>query len=297
MIGKRLAANNLIEIFRNVENEDSYSVSPVYYLMTGRKGGMIFDDSQQCIIVVNHPNLDNCVLVFPAIPILNNRLDLSLEFEIARKIMTERPASKVKIARVPVLIAQKYPHAAIEEDLLDWRFPVHILDVEGVSFLKGKGYQQVRQRINSLNVDVCVVKPIDVHKDRNIILNMTLKWAREFPYAQYSSDDLILPTKTLLRLMENSELNIFGQIIYYNGVASSYCIWEERNHIANAYSMSADRSISGLAEYNIIMMCRHLYSKGIINVNIGGSESEGLNRYKKKFSPIQSISLKSCVVI
>lgn len=29
---------------------------------------------------------------------------------------------------------------------------------------------------------------------------------------------------------------------------------------------------------------------------MGGSESEGLNRYKKKFAPIESLELKSFIV-
>lgn len=91
--------------------------------------------------------------------------------------------------------------------------------------------------------------------------------------------------------MKDDRLCLHGQIIYYNGIPSAYCIWEERGTVANAFAMSADREIAGLAEYNIVEACRLLREKGIQKLNIGGSETEGLNRYKKKFNPVESINL------
>lgn len=292
---KELTINDLVKVCRTLYNIDSYSVSPVYYLMTGRKGGMIFEEDNKIIIAVNHPNLDDYYLVFPnIIGIINT--DLSKEIEVAKMLMNQTPRKKVIIARVPNNIAENYSHLIVEENFMDWKYPVHILDVAKVVARRGKNYQQIRQRLNQLDIKKCFTKELDAVRDFDVVLKMTTNWAKAFPYGYYSTEDLISPTKKLLELMKDSRLSICGHIIYFDGTPSAYCLWEEQGDIANGYAMSANKNIHGLAEYNIVEMCRYLQNKKITKVNIGGSESEGLNRYKKKFSPIQSLNLKSCVV-
>lgn len=293
---KKFTEEEVIKICKNVHRDDSYIVSPVYYLMTGRNGGMIYRENNQTVITIIHPNLKDWILVFPALSIMYNQNQLSFEIKVAQKIINENPSKKVKIARVPWKLAEKYQNLVVEEDLLDWRYPVYILDVNSVLSLKGKNYQQIRQRLNNFDAKLCFEKQIAIIEDRNTILDISAKWASEFPYLEYSISDLLSPTERLLTLMERSELKIEGHIIYYKGKASAFCIWEKRDDIANAYAMSADRSIAGLAEYNIFTMCKLLYLRGISRVNIGGSESIGLNRFKKKFSPVQAILLKSCII-
>lgn len=292
---KDLTVSNLVEICGKLHNIDSYVISPVYYLMTGRKGGKILVFDNKTLIVVKHPNLDSHYLIYPNI-VGEENSDLTTELEVAKMILRQTCGIKVIIARVPAEIACNYKNLIVEENYMDWKYPIHILDVANVVAQKGKNFQQIRQRINQLDVHKCNTKEIDVSNDYDIILNMAINWATMFPYEHYSIDDLISPTIKLLELMKDSRLSIFGHIIYYGGVASAYCLWEQREDIANGFAMSADRNIPGLAEYNIVEMCRKLESRSVPKVNMGGSESEGLNRYKKKFSPINSLNLKSCMV-
>ena len=65
-----LDLQNLLHICENAENIDSYSVSPTYYLMTGRLGGRIYHALGQSVVVVVHPNAPDVLLVFPAIAAL-----------------------------------------------------------------------------------------------------------------------------------------------------------------------------------------------------------------------------------
>lgn len=292
---KKLTIDSLVEICRDARNIDSYSVSPVYYLMTGRKGGKILEIDNKTIIAVNHPNLDDYFLIFPNITGAGNS-DLTAEFEVARMLIKQTLEKKAIIARVSDDVAQSYAHFIIEENYMDWKYPIHILDVASVVAQKGKNFQQIRQRLNQLDVQKCITREINVVDDFDVVLKITRDWANGFPYEYYSVDDLISPTKKLLELMKDSRLSISGQVVYFNGVPSAYCLWEEQDNIANCFAMSANKNISGLAEYNIVEMCRNLESRLITRVNIGGSESEGLNRYKKKFSPILSLHLNSCIV-
>ena len=294
---EKININNLITLCSKVSYEDSYSCSPVYYLMTGRKGGWIIKKGALSFITMLHPNMEQCMLIFPAFRENGNSIDLSEEKELAEILLKENPLlESVRIARVPESLVESCSDIIIDEDLLDWRYPIRILDVDGILSLKGKGYAQVRQRLNRFQIEHCTIHKIETFSDYNIVLNMVREWIREFPYTEYSEADLLQPTRTLLNLMNNEKLKISGQIIRYDERPVSYCIWEEKSDIANAYAMSAERKIPGLAEYNIVTMCRQLAKKGIKKVNIGGSETEGLNRYKKKFSPIQSIPLYTCEI-
>jgi hypothetical protein len=292
-----LNLNSLITLCQKIDFVDSYLCSPVYYLMTGRKGGWIYKIENTFIIAIRHPNDDDCVLIFPAVHDDKILVDLQEEKKLAKKILKENALVKyVRLARVPKYLANTCSELIVEEDLLDWKYPIHILDVEAVVFLKGKGYAQIRQRINQLKTEHCTIKDIQNEVDYTIVLNMVKSWIEEFPYDEYSEEDLIQPTKMLLSIMNSKKLKICGQIIYYKEKPAAYCIWEENKNIANAFAMAAERKIPGLAEYNIVIMCKKLLNNGIKEVNIGGSETDGLNRYKKKFSPVKSIQLYSCEI-
>ena len=292
-----LNVENLISICRKVVFKDSYLCSPVYYLMTCRKGGIIYDNNGYYLISSVHPNADDCILIFNFGDGINELYDFSLCELLAKKILMNDSSIKyVRISRMPEVSIRNYRHLVVEENLLDWKYPVHVLDIEEVVGLKGKGYAQVRQRLNGLLTENCSIRGITSNEDCSIVLNMVESWIRKFPYSQYSVDDLMQPTKTLLSLMHNDRLCIHGQIVYYNNRPSAFCIWEESMTIANAFSMAADRNIHGLAEYNLVETCRVLKSRGIKKINVGGSETEGLNRYKKKFNPVESISLFTCEI-
>lgn len=288
-----ISMGNLVQILKESDNVDSYLASPVYYLMTGRKGGKIFNNH---VIALKHPNKDNSILVFPCASKEYGLSPYDEEIEVAKKIKERNTQTEVRLARIPKDSQLLKNGKGVEEELLDWKYPVHILGVNEVVRLKGKGFQQIRQRVNNLNTEKCECYDVDISEHYDIIKLLSIEWASDFPYDTYMKEDLVSPIETLLKLMNHSELNICGQIIDYEGIPSAFCIWEERNKVANAFAMTAKRDRPGLAEYNIVQMCRKLQKKGIKKVNMGGSESEGLNRYKKKFAPIESLELKSFIV-
>lgn len=287
-----LNTENIISICQKLNMEDTYSCSPVYYLMTCRKKGYIYKYKDNFIAVSLHPNTDDCVLIFHLFDENNTTYKYNCTEELAKSILLNNPEIKrVRISRLTEKMANSNTKLLIEENILDWKYPVHILNIDELIQLKGKGYSQIRQRLNQLSIELCKSESIKINEDNDIIIGMVKHWIEKFPYSECSIDDLLEPTKKLLSLMKDDRLCLHGQIIYYNGIPSAYCIWEERGTVANAFAMSADREIAGLAEYNIVEACRLLREKGIQKLNIGGSETEGLNRYKKKFNPVESINL------
>lgn len=294
-----LSLDKLQDVLNGLIVNDSYLASPVYYLMTGRRGGQIFEiNKDSCVISVNHPNKSNSIVLFPKLSRTDNTIyELEEVLKIAMFIREHTTTCReIMIGRVPQDIKSNFSNRLIEEQVLDWRYPVQILGTAKVSVLYGKEFQQVRQRINHLNVDKCQIECIDIKNHVNLIKEMSLDWAKDFPYDSYSPNDLISPIVKLVELMAKQTDSLFGHLIFYCGQPAAFCIWEQQKKTANAFAMNARRSIPGLAEYNILQMCRHLSGIGIDTVNWGGSESEGLNRFKKKFAPIKSIYLKSLII-
>lgn len=99
---------------------------------------------------------------------------------------------------------------------------VHILGVNEVVRLKGKGFQQIRQRVNNLNTEKCECYDVDISEHYDIIKLLSIEWVSDFPYDTYMKEDLVSPIETLLKLMKHSELNICGQIIDYEGIPSAF---------------------------------------------------------------------------
>ena len=57
-----------------------------------------------------------------------------------------------------------------------------------------------------------------------------------------------------------------------------------------------DHSVQDLSVFQIVETCKVLDEQGVRYCDLGGSEDEGLNRFKESFRPEVSVSLQSAVV-
>ena len=90
-----------------------------------------------------------------------------------------------------------------------------------------------------------------------------------------------------------------GRLIAVNGRPSGFSSWEETDRergMANALAHLAVHEVKGLSHFVMVDMCRTLVDRGFSQVCIGGSETEGLDRFKRKFAPVSSVRLNSYVV-
>jgi len=59
----------------------------------------------------------------------------------------------------------------------------------------------------------------------------------------------------------------------------------------------ADTSVSGLSDFQMISLCKYLDKAGVKYLNLGGSETDSLNSYKFKYSPVRSLDVLSADVV
>ena len=97
-----------------------------------------------------------------------------------------------------------------------------------------------------------------------------------------------------LFLLKNT--NLEGQLIYHHDQLKSFAIWDKIGIFSNEFAIASDKEIDGLSEYQMYNMCIQLEQEGIKKVNIGGSETNGLDRFKKKFHPAYSYNLNTFLV-
>ncbi|PZO81293.1 MAG: hypothetical protein DI626_10935, partial [Micavibrio aeruginosavorus] len=118
----------LQRLLDKLNREDLYSTSTAYFLMTGRRGLWIYGNEDTAMIIARHPNLDDSILFFPPMGISPvNLIELALTDPVI-------PRGNRKLARLGpedqylAAVLEQRGNGDIEvEEILDWKFPVHIL--------------------------------------------------------------------------------------------------------------------------------------------------------------------------
>lgn len=300
-VGMRpLSSSDLIKLLKGVPHEsvvknDSYIYSPVYYLFTGRYGLWSYIRGSIIINILRHPNNQESFLIMPAFNYENGLLSIEVTIDTAIELHKNHPELCFTLARIPSTW-----HGIMREELkckeiseLDWIFPCRVLSTQLVDNMVGKHFQQVRQRINHLDIKNLSVSDIDINKDSPELLELVQDWAMIRNMSGYTIEDLVSPTKKIIDLFKSSRLNLHGIKIKCNNRVESFCIYEVKGLIANEFSIISNVDIVGLAEYQMHQMCHHLHLRGVEYINLGGSETEGLDRFKKKFHPVISHNLNS----
>lgn len=296
--------SEIINYCRNIPSElrlqnDTFIYSPVYYLFTGRNGIWRYDTGHEVEMIVRHPNLQDSFLLLPAFDYSSGRISPTMTIEIANQLRECYPMTNITLGRVPIEYHSKFSlffeHRA--ERTLDWAFPCHILSTSLVDKMFGKHFQQVRQRINQLDTDRCIVSNIDIANDSMDLLQLVYSWAEAKNLQKYTINDFISPSETLLKLFQSNLFNLLGLKIKIDDRIESFCILEICNNVANEFSIVTNTQIPGLADYQVQQMCHFLNLIGVEYVNLGGSESKGLDRFKRKFYPIISHSLSSYRIV
>jgi hypothetical protein len=90
--------------------------------------------------------------------------------------------------------------------------------------------------------------------------------------------------------------NLKGIALFYDNLPAGLAVWEMpsgQNLVANAMASSALRTIPGISEHLHRLMAADLYEHNVPYICIVCSETQGLDFFKRKFAPAQSIKLMS----
>ena len=263
-------------------SKDSYQRSAGYFAMTGRDGLYMVEKGNSTVLLCKHPNLDNTFLLYPVIGEPNE--------ELLRMTMTavQKTGAFVQFARFeqpPFQQQRSNDVVAVRETTLDWSYPVHTLDTALVSEHKGGGFQHFRQKHNKLKDANVHAVDLDPENHRNDIIDILTKWSPD------EKQDVYL---RLLEMFDDTPLA--GRVIYTEGKPIGFSIFEKTDTtegIANAFAHIGLHEVTGASQRVMLDMCKTLNSEGFGKVCIGGSEDEGLDRFKRNLCPVESVQLNS----
>lgn len=285
----------------NAAEYDSYCLSPAYYLLTGREGLHVRDDGRRALVVCAHPNSEDELLVFP--PVGPGPDDHELLIDSVRRLI--EAGCEPRLARFTSVQARRLadvcrewdPHP-VEEDLLDWRYPVRVLSTDEVLTRNGGRFERLRQRLRKIDRDRVLVSELDATSRRNEIEELATKWASRGRGQMLTPDQFLAPVRRLLELVSNPASPVTGQLLLEKstGALLGYGVWEppvRPDLPANQFAAVCDHSVAGLSELQIVLMCERLHADGIREMSLGGSETRSLDRFKRKFGPSRSLEVFS----
>jgi Phosphatidylglycerol lysyltransferase, C-terminal len=284
---------------------DSYLTSPTYYAFTGRNGLWLYHKHEAFIPVCWHPNVPGQLLVF--------LLDIDLRQEILSEFLNDltSPPKGTKLARIKshrtemleqintCSLSRSYICVPVTENVLDWKYPVRILSAEKVAAMQGADFRKIRNHVKKTRSRNVRVEPFSFnHYDG--LRRFVVAWAQHMTVQEDKIASYQGPYEKMLHLLEAGILKADGFIVLINDEIQSFTLWDisntGANQTANQFVNITNVKYRGLAEFNTVHMAEMLFDKGIQYLNIGGAESVGLDSFKKKFMPVESIELRSIVV-
>ncbi|MGB9154144.1 MAG: phosphatidylglycerol lysyltransferase domain-containing protein [Alphaproteobacteria bacterium] len=287
------------ELLAAEEDCDSYAVSPAYYAFTGRRGLWLYHYDGTYLPMCWHPNIDGQILVFPPrgkknyaaiTALLDEAPAPPLGFLLARFKPQEISQLKTFYAFV-----RRVSFEPVEEEVLDWRYPARILSTLNTAQMIGHDYMLIRNRVRQTHKYSLDVQPLSI-KHIPEIETLALRWANRQAERPDELIDLITPYKETLRLLKHKKLGLDGLVFIAEGQIQAVTMWDISNpvhKVANLYMNLCNVTYRGLSEFSIQATALKLCADGVPLLNLGGSETAGLDHYKNKFAPVLSVTLCS----
>lgn len=281
---------------------DSFLLSPAYYALTGRRGAWLCERNDNKVVICQHPHFDNHLMIFPEIGAGDGSLIASLisqlnpqthTIQLARFCQDRLNAVEHHLKKQGLILRQEV------EKVMDWQYPLHILDTEKIARLDGSDFRNIRQKYRK--IDRAKVKKISLQDETALraLKACTKYWqGNQILYNKMTDapDDGFY--QALFSCLEHHPSLFDGFLLFYNERIAGFSIWDTPTHneTVNLIANLVDIHWAGLAEYQLVTTCDILQKKGIRFLNRGGSEQKGLDDFKKKFSPVKSIMLYSAFV-
>jgi hypothetical protein len=289
----------LVDMLAELNHQDSFQTSALYYAYTGRRGIWLYHHPLGLVPLCWHPNLAGQILIFPlggSLPplllaaLLAELPDPPAGLRLAR--MSDSSASPAQFMLIDDGVARL---EKITEDFLDWRTPVRVLATAKVAAAQGGDFMVIRNRLKQAQKLRPTLLPLAKVNSQDIN-DLILGWALKQVRCTTEIDAYIKPYQEIFRLAQHQVFQLDGVGVFFDGVLQALIAWDISNHrapTANIFVNIANTACKGLSKLVIHTAAQILQARGIEFMNLGGSETESLDRFKAKFNPAYSLSLHS----
>jgi hypothetical protein len=309
--------NKLREILSKSGTRDIYCRSALYFAFTGRGKVWTVRHGDSYLVLVPHPNLFGILLVF--FPFVSDVIDLAEQVQAlcnCRSFL--KKFQEIYLARIPDSVAAEIAKKAlghnslncelevINEARLDWAHPSYDVCLKSLANLGGgkllAKYRNKVRKFRDQGKEIIGARILDQQELRKAISQISASWIqtklnsnnspRDFGIA---IDDLIDPYQALAELSSDLTLEIDGLILKRGGAYIAFSLWETpRNGDIVPCMAAVPRSHEkGLSEYLYYCIAWRLWNDGHDSMCIGGSETVGLDQFKRKLNPIDIHKLRT----
>jgi len=304
----------LRDILSQSRSEDVYCHSASYFAFTGRGTVWTIKHGDNYLVLVRHPNAIGILLVF--FPFISDLVDLTEQVQALCncKSFLNR-FQEVLLARIPESIATEiakkevghnsidYKLKIIDEVNLDWAYPsydVCLKRLVGPGESNLKTYRKKVRKFCDQGVEIVEPKAFDQQEWRNAVNHVNTSWIQTKLRSNNSPQnlgvslaDLKDPYRALAEL--DLTLEIDGLILKRKGAYVAFSLWERPRNggivpCIAALPCSHER---GLSEYLYYCIAHQLLNEGYDSMCIGGSETLGLDQFKRKLAPINVHRLRT----
>ncbi|MCP4392937.1 MAG: hypothetical protein GY804_01510 [Alphaproteobacteria bacterium] len=222
------------------------------------------------------------------------------------------PANGLQLARVLTEDAQELKSKLsssmdttqfhiVEEKVLDWQYPIHILSTKDVAEAKGNKFRNIRNSCNQVTkLHGMHVFECGYEHASEAVEQFINNWKESFSKEEITAEEWMESFMFVRDLIENNDHDLETVVIGDRDKnIASIEIFEKPimpNQAANMLTSLAVYGKKGLSELSHRLVCKSLYQSGIEKVNIGGSETASLDFHKRKFNPIESRHLSTIEV-
>ena len=276
---------------------DTYLASPAYFLLTGRKGLWIAQNQKSHLIICQHPNQDDQLLVFPP----------SLDFDIDHaewlcgKLSTFH--ANIKLARVSSQIRPGVEKScyfvAEDEKLMDWRYPSTVLDNQALIEKKGSEFSNFRNKIGKLNgseISVIDINATNIERyrpDANQLINdraTSVEGKKNFDF-----NSLVEPNRFAYNLAGFGIKTFNASLIFLGDKPIALYTTERptKSQYANGISLCVARGLPGASEYAYYLTAKAHFEAGYKFTCINGAETGSLEKFREKLAPVDRIDLQT----
>lgn len=301
----------LQRLLQTSTSRDVYARSALYYWLTGRGNVTRFKNKHGIIISTPHPNIPKASLYF--FPFAEQSVDLAQQINDLRRYDKSIKVDTAYLARIPEAIANEFleqrdnvipRHLTIEridEKYLDWAFPSYDISLEKLIEAKGSDmtcFRKKSRKFSEREVSVVPIKALSRLQIRGLIHEISHQWARNSlihkdalgPTADEAT--LVAPYNWLASFL--SEQHQFNGVLF-DGIFLKrqdeyigFGIWEKVSRGTTVPGIAALPKTyeKGLSEYLYLQIAHILMQENHTTMCIGGSETEGLDRFKRKLAPV-----------
>lgn len=265
-----------------------------YIRMTSRKGLFAYEGQYGILLYSVHPNRSDTYIIY------SPEIELGFHdvYELAGILKTR--GRNVEVVRIPAQylsscleVTQGQP---IDELVLDYIYPVHVIDTRAVSQMQGRRFLKFRNKINAIRKTPIRLEKMQI--SRKAVSDMKVvasRWAELlFGPEGKSNADYIFYVLNDLALLSHLQ----GLVAYQGDEPVGFTLWEMP---AQGYSTANslihcclhDRGLSELLHHEIAVS---LLAQDVRFLSLGGAETEGLDAFKRKMNPVRSLIFKTVIM-